>query len=75
MNIKPDILDIEFMYSKSYDCFNPKGLLIYCDPPYLGNKLGNSSSLFQTFDHTHFWEVMRKWRYNLSLKIVFKYYK
>ena len=64
MDIKPDIVNVTFFDSRSYDTFTTKGLLIYCDPPYFGNKLGNSSSFFQIFDHKHFWNVMRYWSKN-----------
>ena len=64
MKIKPYIMNIDFIDSSSYDTFNPEGFLIYCDPPYKGNKLGISTSYFQSFDHSYFWNVMRKWSKN-----------
>ena len=51
--------DVKFFSSKSYDKFNPKGMLIYCDPPYAGNNI--NTEYFQNFDHEKFWNVMRKW--------------
>ena len=57
-------MNIDFIDSSSYDTFNPEGFLIYCDPPYKGNKLGISTSYFQSFDHSYFWNVMRKWSKN-----------
>lgn len=59
MNILPDIETTRFLNARSYDRFKPKGKLIYCDPPYVGNKL--SSKYFQDFDHSHFWDTMREW--------------
>lgn len=50
---------VNFLDSASYDSFNPKGMLIYCDPPYKGNKL--NSKYFHNFDHDHFWQTMREW--------------
>jgi DNA adenine methylase len=41
---------------KDYKGINPKGCIIYCDPPY-ANTTGYSSE----FDTSEFWEVMRKW--------------
>lgn len=48
--------------SKSYDEYNPKGFLIYCDPPYKNNKIANDT--FENFDHDKFWDLMRKWSKN-----------
>lgn len=50
--------EIKFEY-KSYLELNPKGKLIYCDPPYIGNKL--MSKYFQNFDHSLFWKTMDEW--------------
>ncbi len=45
-----------------YRELNPKGYVIYCDPPYAGTT-GNSSlkSLWTDFSTDEFWELMRKW--------------
>lgn len=67
MNIKPDIMKVEFFDATSYDNFEIEDCTtIYCDPPYDGNKLGrsNKESLFQNFDHEQFWEKMREWSEN-----------
>lgn len=64
MKIKPYIIDVNFIDSESFDTFKPEGFVVYCDPPYKGNKLGTSSSYFQTFDHEHFWNIMREWSKN-----------
>jgi DNA adenine methylase len=53
------IYKVKFIESASYDSFSPKGQLIYCDPPYRGNKL--NSKYFHNFDHDHFWQTMREW--------------
>ena len=52
----------KFLNAQSYDSFEPSGMLIYCDPPYLSNKI--NSQLFQNFDHEKFWNIMRKWSKN-----------
>jgi site-specific DNA-adenine methylase len=54
-----DMLNVEFKNSTSYDNFNPEGYLIYCDPPYVGNKVSNDT--FQNFNHEKFWDIMREW--------------
>ena len=48
------------IFNKSYDEFNPKGKLIYCDPPYeKTTEYGKNK-----FDHDKFWDTMRKWSKN-----------
>lgn len=54
---------VKFLNSQSYDKFNPKGYLIYCDPPYIGNTFQNVTEYFK-FDHDKFWNMMRKWSKN-----------
>jgi site-specific DNA-adenine methylase len=66
MNIKPNIMDVNFNHC-SYDDLNPKDMLIYCDPPYQGNKL--KSKLFENFDHKNFWKKMRYWSKNNTVII------
>lgn len=61
MKMKPAMDNVTFDSPKSYEKYDPEGMLIYCDPPYFGNKLGNHKSLFRTFNHSKFWETMRKW--------------
>ena len=62
MDIRPDIKKVKFEHG-SYDDYECKGSLIYCDPPYKGNNL--SSKIFTKFDHEVFWENMREWsKYN-----------
>lgn len=41
-----------------YQDLNPKGYLIYCDPPYQSTTLYGAVG---TFDHDEFWDIMRKW--------------
>jgi site-specific DNA-adenine methylase len=66
MNILPEIQSTRFLNARSYDRFQPVGKLIYCDPPYVGNKL--SSNYFQEFEHEKFWETMREWsKYNIVI--------
>jgi DNA adenine methylase len=62
MKVVPMMKNVDFMKSTSYDEWDPKGYLIYCDPPYINNKL--KSKYFQKFDHNYFWDVMRKWSKN-----------
>jgi len=59
--IKPSIIksNVQF-YNKSYDEFNPKNMLIYCDPPYQSTQ-GYSTG---EFNHQLFWDTMRKWSKN-----------
>jgi DNA adenine methylase len=59
--MKPYMANVRFLDARSYDIFSPKGQVIYADPPYIGNTLGNSKSLFRTFDHVKFWDKMREW--------------
>jgi DNA adenine methylase len=47
-------------FNKSYTDFHPKGMLIYCDPPYKSTE-GYSTG---NFDSELFWETMRKWSKN-----------
>lgn len=48
------------IYHKSYDSYIPKGLLIYCDPPYSNTKK-HSKYNNSEFDNTQFWDIIRKW--------------
>lgn len=62
MKIKPLIQqeNIHF-YNKSYLDYNPKNMLIYCDPPYKSTEKYVSTD---DLDHVKFWETMRKWSKN-----------
>lgn len=60
--LKPSLKNINFLESISYEFFSPVNMIIYCDPPYISNKL--SSSLFQNFDHKKFWNIIREWSKN-----------
>lgn len=62
MDIKPDIMNVEFLNSRNYYDFEPQGMLIYCDPPYLNNNF--NTGYFSSFDHKQFWDIMRKWSKN-----------
>lgn len=62
LRYKNDLKDVCFLDARSYDTFNPKNTVIYCDPPYKGNKV--PSVYFRGFDHDHFWNMMRKWSRN-----------
>jgi len=59
-----------FLDPRSYTEFQPEGMVIYADPPYKGNRLGDTipaskrlrgRGLFQGFDHEEFWNTMREW--------------
>jgi DNA adenine methylase len=57
-NIKPAIQHKNvFFYNKSYTAFKPRGMLIYCDPPYKSTE-GYSTG---DFDYDTFWDTMRLW--------------
>jgi len=45
--------------AQDYTEWSPHNSLVYCDPPYLDNKLG--PKCFRDFDHTKFWNVVRHW--------------
>ena len=48
---------------KSYSEYNPKNCVIYCDPPYKGNKLngGINRKDFMGFNSEEFWKTMDIW--------------
>uniref|UniRef100_A0A6C0F959 site-specific DNA-methyltransferase (adenine-specific) n=1 Tax=viral metagenome TaxID=1070528 RepID=A0A6C0F959_9ZZZZ len=52
-----------FMQTKithnDYKKLNPKGCLIYCDPPY-----AKTTGYSPHFNHHEFWDIMRKWSIN-----------
>lgn len=56
---------VEF-HNKSYLDFEPKGMLIYCDPPYQGTRRYIS---VEKFDHEKFWNTMREWSKNNTVVI------
>lgn len=45
--------------NSSYLKFDPKGMTIYCDPPYEDNRFNIEH--FNDFDSKLFWDTMRKW--------------
>jgi site-specific DNA-adenine methylase len=45
--------------NSSYLKFKPKGMTIYCDPPYEDNRFNIEH--FKDFDSNLFWDTMRKW--------------
>lgn len=51
----PDLKDITFGCC-DYKSMNPKGCLIYCDPPYANTKQYANAT---KFDYDEFWETMR----------------
>lgn len=55
-----DIANVEFGV-KDYTEYEPKGCLIYCDPPYQGTKQYKNA---MNFDYELFWNTVRKWSIN-----------
>lgn len=55
--------------NKSYERWDPKNFLIYCDPPYHNTK---QYKIRPNFDHTIFWDIVRKWSKN-NIVIVSEY--
>ena len=61
----PYLKDVRY-YSSDYKELNPKGCIIYCDPPYANSHgyritgtIGNGK-----FDSKEFWEIMNQWSEN-----------
>jgi DNA adenine methylase len=54
----PTIKKIKKISHGSYEIYNPKGFLIYCDPPYVNTQQKYSR---KNFDSDKFWNIMRKW--------------
>lgn len=53
--------DINFKCCDYRDIDIPKGIMIYCDPPYEGTK---QFAISHNFDYKEFWEIMRQWSKN-----------
>lgn len=53
----PLIRDVEFIQGL-YTEHEPKGMLVYCDPPYANT---TQYGAFDGFDHKVFWDKMREW--------------
>ena len=53
----------------SYDEWNPKNALVYCDPPYTST---NQPYFSKVFDSDKFWDTMRKWSKN-NIVVVSEY--
>lgn len=56
----------QFTFSSgTYSRFNPKNMLIYCDPPYIST-ISRSNKFLINFNITEFWDIMRIWsKHNL----------
>lgn len=51
-----------FLDHADYKSHDPHHMTIYCDPPYQESRSSNDESkCFRGFDHSGFWETMRKW--------------
>lgn len=57
--------DVSFAW-KDYKTLNPKGFIIYCDPPYKGT---TKYTGVPSFDSELFWETMRRWSENNQVYI------
>lgn len=55
------IKKIDKILHKSYERWDPKGFLIYCDPPYNNTQHYKESP---NFDSEKFWNTVRKWSIN-----------
>lgn len=53
----PKIIDVKFATRQYYEC-NPKGLLIYCDPPYNGT---TEYAIKTKFDYNLYYSTMKEW--------------
>lgn len=58
--LRPHIQDVEFLCA-DYKAFNPSGLIIYCDVPYIGT---TGYSAVGKFNHGDFWQTAREWSQN-----------
>lgn len=56
-------------FRKSYKAYNPKGALIYCDPPYAGTTGYRGTG---SWDAKEFWDTVRKWSKN-NIVVVSEY--
>ena len=52
---------VNFLDNRSYIDHDPRGILIYCDPPYTNSKFDKRMSNLFGFDTLQFWETMRLW--------------
>ena len=63
IQMKPYMSNVIFR-NVDYSDFEPRGMTIYCDPPYMGNKFRTHH--FTEFDFDTFWNTVREWsKYNL----------
>ncbi len=53
----PLIQNVKFRYGLFHE-HNPKGCIIYCDPPYENT---TNYGAFKGFDHELFWSTVREW--------------
>jgi len=61
--------DVKFEW-KDYKTLKPRGMLIYCDPPYISNTQSTKQSYgVLNFDNVEFWNIMRKWSMNNDVYI------
>jgi len=53
-----NLADVKFDVS-DYKDLNPHNSVVYCDPPYCGTE--GYLKVSKKFNHSEFWEIMRKW--------------
>jgi len=68
--MEKSIKKINRIYCKSYDKWETKGCLIYCDPPYENT---NKYYAVDKFDSKKFWDNVRRWsKHNIVIVSEFK---
>lgn len=65
MKLQPRIKNAEFLCC-DYSELKPENALIYCDPPY---KDVTDYPYLESFNHTKFWNVVRRWSENNTVII------
>jgi len=66
LNYKARLKKVKVLDANSYDAFEPRGMLVYCDPPYARTVNYIPSKSLINFDHARFWNTMRRWsKHNL----------
>ncbi len=59
ISLGQDLQGARILNASSYAEHTPENCVVYCDPPYAGNHIGQP--YFVGFDHDTFWRVMRQW--------------
>jgi len=66
--LAPRISGVRFVCA-DFVAWNPRGVFVYCDPPYCGTTTYKSTG---TFSHEKFWGVVRRWAHN-NIVVVSEY--